>query len=1435
MAIVLVVVLILSLVPASVFAGTGSSLHSDIELTETTVNGRQAIAVSWKISTGQIGIMQAAVTFAYDETVLELIDKNGDTVTIDSKQNDYTNSAQIVGDSRYTDSNALWVAKNGAYTAVSFNRAGPTAYTFSDNTEIGKCYLGYKEGKTIEDVTRKVLRMGTYSDADACAQSYILSFAYGDEYGDFNESYYGSETGDGDDKDLASNSTFGKDFNFAKLTPSYTVPTGLTATYGNTLKDVKFSGADEGTWLWMDEKQSVGDAQAEPKTFKAKYVPNDTDTYRTVENINISVTVNAKALTDVAVSDIADQKYTGSQIKPEVTITGDDGKVLTADKDYTLTYGGNMAVGEGNGLVTVTAKAGGNYTFDSVTKFFNIVKESGKIGIYGELNKIYDGKAVDVTKLKVYKNGSTGVVTYKFYTDKDCTTGETAAAPSDAGRYWVKAYMAADANYGSAVSDALAFEISRADINPAVNIEGWTYGDTAKAPAVTGNTGNGAVIYEYKVKNAVDSTYSAKVPSDAGNYTVRATVAETKNYNGNTAVKDFTISPKSITGVEIAAVADVTYTGNAVKPEPVVTDGENTLTKDTDFTYSYEDNTAAGTATVKITGKGNYTGEKTQRFTINRAELTYEVAAEKNIKVGSSLSVFEAVAPESATGVKNENVSGSKSWYSDADRKTVATEDDVNLEVGETVTLYWTFTPGSSNYNAVSGSVKFTIVDGDPQNIYFINDAVEKTYGDKNFTNEIAGRVEGGGDITWVSSNTDVVTVDSRTGEVTVVGAGIATITATAAKVAGVYAEGTASYELNVAQKAVTIEGITAEDKIYDGNTDATVSGTPEIKGLIDGDDVTVTKGTASFSDKNVGAEKDVTFAGFALAGDDAANYQLAAQPASVKKEISKKEVTIINVKATDREYNGSVDVALTGAELNGAVSGDDVSAVCGKGVVETADAGNGKPVTVTGYELIGKDKANYRLAGQPEGITVNITKIDNSDVKTTAVTARYGSEVTVDLSALLKPGYVIGKISKTDENSIISNEPELTDGKLTLKLAEGNDSKTAEVKVPITSATNYNPYEITVTVNATSKVIPALDVKDFEKTYNREAVDIADISKAAVADGNAIDGEWVFDGTYNLTDANAGIPVTVKFTPDGEEFAAATAVITVTINKAKPSGTPEYTKITEGGKTLADADLKAGTITPEGTITWDRPADTTVEKNTEYWWTFTPNDENNYEVLKGKLTPYYAAAPTPGGSGGILPPVAEKPEITVDNAQGKVELSADGTTATITPNDGYEIDKVTINGKEVTAVDNKIAGLKTGDKVVVTFKEKTAPEPGFDVQKYVSDLKLVARSSKTAKGNVKVRVASVKDQNGKTVDLAELKDKGYTVKYKFYRSDRKASKYTAKVEKTISKNSYVNTTGKKGTKYFYKARVMVYDNDGKLVAKSALKQCKYASRTWTK
>ena len=136
---------------------------------------------------------------------------------------------------------------------------------------------------------------------------------------------------------------------------------------------------------------------------------------------------------------------------------------------------------------------------------------------------------------------------------------------------------------------------------------------------------------------------------------------------------------------------------------------------------------------------------------------------------------------------------------------------------------------------------------------------------------------------------------------------------------------------------------------------------------------------------------------------------------------------------------------------------------------------------------------------------------------------------------------------------------------------------------------------------------------------------------------------------------------------------------------------------------------------------------------------------------------------------------------------------------------------KTEINADNVDAINDEAAKLEKA-------KELTA------------SLALTARSTKTAKKNVKV---SLKMTKASAASIAELQDMGYTVKYKFYRSTKKASKYAAKITKT-SKN-FTNTKGVKGKKYYYKARVMVYDQDGKLVTYSKLTQCKYAARTWTK
>ena len=125
---------------------------------------------------------------------------------------------------------------------------------------------------------------------------------------------------------------------------------------------------------------------------------------------------------------------------------------------------------------------------------------------------------------------------------------------------------------------------------------------------------------------------------------------------------------------------------------------------------------------------------------------------------------------------------------------------------------------------------------------------------------------------------------------------------------------------------------------------------------------------------------------------------------------------------------------------------------------------------------------------------------------------------------------------------------------------------------------------------------------------------------------------------------------------------------------------------------------------------------------------------------------------------------------------------------------------------------------------------EKIIEKQNIDkVKNLVKEVKLKATTSKTAKKSVRVKIGEVKNLNSL---IKEADAMGYTVKYKYYRSVKKSSKYTAL--KTKALNSYVNTKGKKGTKYYYKAMVLVYDGKT-LIAQTELKQCRYGVRSWNK
>ena len=155
----------------------------------------------------------------------------------------------------------------------------------------------------------------------------------------------------------------------------------------------------------------------------------------------------------------------------------------------------------------------------------------------------------------------------------------------------------------------------------------------------------------------------------------------------------------------------------------------------------------------------------------------------------------------------------------------------------------------------------------------------------------------------------------------------------------------------------------------------------------------------------------------------------------------------------------------------------------------------------------------------------------------------------------------------------------------------------------------------------------------------------------------------------------------------------------------------------------------------------------------------------------------------------------------------------------------------------ELQKLVNETTGTTVKAEINKDNVDTAAEEPTDDAaakiakaKSIVKNMKLVARSSKTAKKNIK---AVLKSDAKVTASIKELKDLGFTVKYRFYRSTKKAASYKSTVTKKTA--TYTNTSGKKGTKYFYKVQVRVYDENGKLIAKTALKQCKYASRTWTK
>ena len=426
-------------------SGTGEGQFGTITVTISTSNYQDitltvnVIAKNRITPTGTPTLSKNAIT--YGDAL--------NTIALSGKLHDNVNNVDVDGTFEWVDGTHIPVVGNGTYAAEwifeptdtekYLTVSGRSNITVEKAQPYGKVSMaGYTYGKTpstptLTDRTGDLNAQVTYRYAAADSGSvqtwdisnppalnagtYRMYASIGD-----TDNYYGFEA-------------VYCEFVVAKATPTYTVPTGLTAKYGQTLADVTLPDG----WSWMDSSESVGGASTAAKTFQAKFTPKDTKNYNTVENIELEVTVNKADGGNLKTVEL-EQKYTDAS---DHTYTPDwaglpagqdwtfssEASIVLSKQDFAadgslLTYA--ISGGKAGDKITITLKAScDNYEDFTITLNVTLTEKDDQkpLTITGAGSVVY-GQTLTLTTTG---GSGTGTVTYRI--DTDASTGEATIDP----------------------------------------------------------------------------------------------------------------------------------------------------------------------------------------------------------------------------------------------------------------------------------------------------------------------------------------------------------------------------------------------------------------------------------------------------------------------------------------------------------------------------------------------------------------------------------------------------------------------------------------------------------------------------------------------------------------------------------------------------------------------------------------------------------------------------------------------------------------------------------------------------------------------------------------------------------------------------------------------------------------------------------------------
>ena len=989
---------------------------------------------------------------------------------------------------------------------------------------------------------------------------------------------------------------------------------------------------------------------------------------------------------------------------------------------------------------------------------FTTFKAPATITIADPGTIVYDGSAVKVGSGKdlSYTYGGDGAVTVKWYADNNNSVGSPlSGAPTNAGTYWI-GVSAAEGTSSAAVSEVTKkFTISPRNISEvtvaSIADEEYT-GSSIEAPLTV--TYNGAPL-------ASGTDYTVEYTSNLNVGTATATIkAKTgSNFTGEKAVT-FEIKAKAITPV-VTVNGSYEYTGNSITPtyKVEITSGGMELPAN-QYDAVVSDNTNAGNGNIKITAKanGNYSfSEVNKTFTIAAKDvsgLPATISDQTTIK-----DVGEFVDPV-IKGVKGEDLTGTLTYAYDSE--TGKSHADVvamlkTKAVNDVVTLNYTFAPSPGNYTGTkTGSFKVTVKD-----IEFLVGTAPATVAN---TLTVKGSPVYGDNWSDIVKKQSGVTITARVGTAIDAEQSHFTLRPTGKPSAGngqtyelVYTgtiNGTnyanvvvVSGTVDVAPKTLTKSDLVYTSQItktYDGSDSAPTGLSISVKptSLVGTNTLAVT-GTLKYNSANVNEANKITFTPDAIT---TGNYRLAATEVLTitGAKITAKDVKLTGgINATDRSYvkdNKTVDLTKGTLTFDGLVGSETLDVnIPATGTISDAKVG-AYNVTYSGVTLAdGTGKAsNYKLVSPLPAVMVNITKaaaLTLADIPvsqkftTTTGEKAIGAVMPTDAGALT---YTKDAESKTGSVTVTSWDVDST-GKVTYTLSGGVAGDTVTLPV-IIGSDNYENSTVNVKITLTAKDDQtALTLTGGTTVVYGQTLQLGTTGgngtgavTYAVTNGT---GEATIDATGKLTPVKVGT-VKVKATKaaDASFNEATSAEVEIHITRATPTGAPKYTAITTSGKTLADAGLTTtgSTLNPNaGTLVWVDNADnvlpgtTAVAANTTYKWLFTPTDAN-YTTLTGFIELYHKSSS--GGGGWYYTYYTIK---ATAGTNGSISPSGwtsvrDGRdqTFTITPDKGYAVAKVLVDGKSVGAVKSYTFKNVTKDHTIeaVFMKSNGNPQTGVFV-----------------------------------------------------------------------------------------------------------------------